>query len=109
MNASDAEALGLETGDTAVIENQYGRILRRVSATERMMPGVAAISHGAWSKKNAEGIDIAGPDSAITAPASTGQGQGSYNAQIVAIEPYGGDPLEPDAAFSVSDDVASVE
>lgn len=105
MNAADAAALGLKSGDTAVISNQHGSILRRVSATERMMPGVMAISHGAWSKKNAEGIDLAGPDSALTAPASTGQGQGAYNAQIARIERYEGDPLPADAEFSVSDDV----
>lgn len=109
MNASDAAELGLANGDTALVSNQFGSVLRRVSATERMMPGVCAITHGGWSKKNAEGIDVSGPDSALTAPASTGQGQGSYNAQIVKIAPYDGDSLDPDAEFSVSDDVMGVE
>lgn len=109
MNAADAAEKGLQTGDTVLISNPYGGILRQVSATERMMPGVVAISHGAWSKKNSEGLDLAGPDSAITAPSSTGQGQGCYNAQLVEIELYDGEPLEADAEFSVSDDVMGIQ
>lgn len=108
MNAGEAAEMGLKSGDTVVVENEYGSVLRQVSATQRMMPGVCAITHGGWSRKNKDGIDVAGPDSALTASTSTGQGQGSYNSQIVTIKPYEGAALEADAAFSVSDDVMNV-
>ena len=108
MSAADARERGIETGDAVEVRNEFGTVLRRASVTERMMPGVCAITHGAWSKKNAQGIDVAGPDSALTAPSSTGQGQGAYNSQIVDIAKYQDEELGADCEFPIVDELGIV-
>lgn len=45
----DAEALGLRSGDEAVIANDHGRTLARVALSDDIAPGVACLHEGAWA------------------------------------------------------------
>jgi trimethylamine-N-oxide reductase (cytochrome c) len=47
MNPSDAEARGIRSGDVVNISNERGIVLAGAYVTERIMPGVVGIDHGA--------------------------------------------------------------
>ena len=37
ISLEDAESLGIETGDTVLVENDYGRVVRQACVTNRIM------------------------------------------------------------------------
>lgn len=97
INAEDAKEKGIETGDTVVIFNEKGKILRQASVIEGLMPGCIACPHGRRSKFNWEtGIDEGGNENTLL-----GEGQQSpyfkqaegYNSCLVDFEKYEGDSL----------------
>jgi anaerobic selenocysteine-containing dehydrogenase len=47
MNAADAAARGIENGDVVKVYNERGAVLGGAYVTERMMPGVVYMDHGA--------------------------------------------------------------
>ncbi|MEM3602694.1 MAG: molybdopterin-dependent oxidoreductase [Candidatus Bathyarchaeia archaeon] len=47
INPLDAEKLGVKTGDIAKVFNERGTVLCGVRVTERIMPGVVSVDHGA--------------------------------------------------------------
>lgn len=97
INSKDAQEKGVSDGDAVLVYNQYGKILRQASITERMMPGVVAVPHGAWVEMDeATGIDHAGADNVLCAPAASGVGVSGYNTNLVNFEKYDGPALEPD-------------
>lgn len=47
MNPADASARGIESGDVVKIYNERGTVLCGAYVTERIMPGVVSVEHGA--------------------------------------------------------------
>ncbi|BAS26235.1 molybdopterin-dependent oxidoreductase [Limnochorda pilosa] len=100
MNPRDAAERGIEHGDTVLITGKHGKSLRPVQLTERMMPGVVALPHGAWVELDDEkGVDKAGADNIMCGAVPTGQGTSGWNSVIVQVEKWQGEPLKPDAEW----------
>ena len=48
IHPTDARSRGISTGDVVLVRNQRGAILAQAFVTERVMPGVVVVHHGAW-------------------------------------------------------------
>jgi anaerobic dimethyl sulfoxide reductase subunit A len=96
MNAIDAEARGLKTGDTVLISSQYGKILRNVAVTQSVMPGVAQVWHGSWDDFDEDGIDHGGCSNTLIGVNTMGYGAQPYNSTLVEVEKWTGTPLPAD-------------
>jgi len=97
INTQDAKEKGIVDGDTVLIYNEFGKTLRPAALTERLMPGVLALPHGAAVDLDEEtGIDKAGADNVLCGPICSGIGTSGYNTTLVNFEKYTGPALEPD-------------
>jgi anaerobic dimethyl sulfoxide reductase subunit A len=98
MNPIDAEARGIKHGDIVQITSRHGKVIRPVAVSERIMPGVVNLPHGAWVEMDeTTGVDKAGADNILSGPISTGQGISGWNSQNVQVEKYEGPiQLDPD-------------
>lgn len=100
MNPIDAAARGIQTGDFVKITSSEGSAIRPVVVTERIMPGVTFIGHGAWTEYDETlGLDKAGSDNYLEAGVPTVEGHSGYNTQIVQVEKWNGPRLAPDARW----------
>lgn len=97
LSAKDAEEKGIKTGDTVLVYNQYGKILRTASVLEIIMPGCVGVPHGAWIDLDEEsGIDLGGSDNCLCGHSLSGMGVTGYNNYNCNFQKYDGDPLVPD-------------
>ena len=93
--AADARAEGIEDGDTVKITSRHGSVLRIACVTERFMPGVIGLPHGAWPDIDPEtGIDRGGADNILRG--GTGTGLSGFNSTIAKLEKWEGEPLYRD-------------
>jgi anaerobic dimethyl sulfoxide reductase subunit A len=100
MNPIDAEARGIQSGDIVLITSSEGSALRPVVVTERIMPGVTSLPHGAWTEfDDSLGLDKAGSDNFLEAGVPTVEGHSGFNSQIVQVEKWTGQDLLPDARW----------
>ena len=100
MNPIDAEARGIQTGDIVKITSSEGSAIRPVILTERIMPGVTFLPHGAWTEfDDSLGLDKAGSDNFLEAGVPTVEGHSGFNSQIVQVEKWSGSDLAPDAQW----------
>jgi len=98
LSAKDAKDRGVQTGDTVQISSRHGKTLRLAMVTERLIPGVVGLPHGAWVEVDEKtGIDKAGADNYLTGCIPSGQGISGWNSTVCQVEKYSGTPLEPDA------------
>jgi anaerobic dimethyl sulfoxide reductase subunit A len=96
INSNDAAAKGITDGDTVRIFNENGSALRPASVTERIIPGVIGIPHGAQCLIDEKtGFNIAGSDNWLTYPDVTGLGAAGYNSQRCDFEKWS-EQLPPD-------------
>ncbi len=97
LNASDAAEKGIKDGDTVLIWNAYGKILRTATVLETLMPGYLEVPHGSWvDMDEKEGIDRGGADNVLCGPVSSGMGVSGYNNYNCNFEKYEGEKLIPD-------------
>ena len=96
MNQVDAQQLEIDSEDTILISNDTGKILRRVSISPLIMPGVIIIGQGAWTKMNAIGIDEGGNANVLSPGRMCGEGQTPWNTVIVNVEKWMGASPAPD-------------
>lgn len=97
INPIDAQARGIETGDTVLVSSKHGKVLRKACVTEEYMPGVVGMGEGAWVEMDEEtGIDKAGATNSLCGTHPTGQGEEPWNTTIVQVEKWTGEPLEAD-------------
>ncbi|AOM83570.1 molybdopterin-dependent oxidoreductase [Salisediminibacterium beveridgei] len=95
--AADAKERGVKDGDTVKITSKHGETLRIAHVTERLMPGVVGLMHGAWVEIDPEtGIDRAGSDNILTGSIPTGQAISGWNSVIGDFEKWEGTPLKED-------------
>jgi len=85
INASDAEKLGIRTGDTVEIWNDRGGVVVPAYVTERVHPGVLVLHEGAWMDLDKDGWDRAGNPDFLTDDAPSPAGAFSYNNAQVRI------------------------
>ena len=90
MNPVDAAARNLQDGDLAEVCNDRGRICMPVRVTDRIMPGVTAISQGAWYRPDENGPDTAGSINVLTSlhPTPYARGNGQHT-NLVEVTRYG--------------------
>ena len=97
LNAEDAKAKGIADGDTVLLTSPHGKCLRVASLSNRFIPGVVGLPHGAWvDMDESTGIDRAGSDNILTGQIQSGQGVSGWNTCICNIEKYN-EALTPDA------------
>lgn len=97
VSTQDAADKGVSNGDIVRVWNNAGQVIRPVSVSARLMPGVVALPHGAWVEMDEEtGIDKAGSANVLTESVSSGCGVAGYNTNIVNFEKYTDKSLEPD-------------
>jgi anaerobic dimethyl sulfoxide reductase subunit A len=100
MNPIDAAARGIKEGDTVKITSSEGSTIRHVLITDRLMPGVTYLPHGAWTEfDEALGVDKAGSDNYLEAGVPTVEGHSGFNSQIVEVEKWDGPRLLPDSQW----------
>jgi anaerobic dimethyl sulfoxide reductase subunit A len=96
MNPLDAAPRGLADGDIALIRSRYGKVIRPVFLSDRILPGVVTLGEGAWAEiDEATGIDKAGATNTLSGGIPSGQGTDAYNSCVVEVEKYNG-VLDPD-------------
>ena len=86
MNASDAEARGIRNGDMVRVFNDRGETVIRARVTERIMPGVVDLPHGAWYAPDEKGVDRAGCANVLTSEEYSPGGSFPYNTALVQVE-----------------------
>lgn len=96
MNPVDAQPLGLQDEDTCLIQSKFGKILRRVTVTPTIMPGVVSLGEGNTVNYDPEtGIDRGGSVNTLEGDAFVADGFSPFNSLLVKVEKYDGEPLEP--------------
>jgi anaerobic dimethyl sulfoxide reductase subunit A len=106
MNPLDAESRGLRNNDQVIISGKIkatdhlktGRkMLRRVTVTPTVMPGVLITVEGPWFKYNdteldgaADTVDISGNPNTVTDDTLCGEGQMPWNTVLCEVEKYTG-------------------
>jgi anaerobic dimethyl sulfoxide reductase subunit A len=101
MNPIDAKKLGIKSGDIVKITSSEGSSIRPVMLTDRLMPGVTYLPHGAWTEFDDElGVDKAGSDNYLEAGVPTVEGHSGFNSQIVKVEKWEGARLMPDSKWA---------
>ena len=85
INASDAKALGIKTGDTVEVWNGRGSVVVPAYVTERVMPGVAVIHEGSWIDIDENGIDRSGNPDMLTLDEPSPAGAFAYNTVLCSI------------------------
>jgi anaerobic dimethyl sulfoxide reductase subunit A len=96
INPLDAEKLGVKKDETVLISSHYGKVLRRVNITPRIMPGVVILGQGNWTDLDQDGIDRGANTNTLNGPIFVGEGHQPYNTCLVKIEKWTGTPVEPD-------------
>ncbi len=105
MNPDDAQEVGVADGDTVLVSSRWGKILRKVSTTEHMMPGVVAVPNGGWPKFDEDGIDRGGCTNTLVGAPPSGLGHSPYNNVNVKVEKWDGDSPAADEDAQIILDV----
>lgn len=97
VSAADAVEKGIVSGDDVVVFNKYGKVVRKASVLENMMPGVVGLPHGAWIDLDEnEEYDLGGADNVLCGSAISGCGVSGYNNYTCNFEKYTGTALPAD-------------
>lgn len=101
ISKADADEKGIVSGDTVILWNDNGKVLRQAQVTRRLMPGNILLPHGAAVEIDEKtGIDLAGSDNMLVSPnKSTALGNNGYNSTLVNFEKYDGEALQPDCTW----------
>lgn len=88
INVKDADARGIKEGDLVRVFNDRGKVVITARVTERIMPGVVRIYHGAWPALSEDGTDMAGNPNFLTSDRPSPAGSFPKNTALVQIEKY---------------------
>lgn len=88
MHPKDAQARGITEGQQVLIWNDRGRVQIGAHLTERIMPGVVALSQGAWYAPDENGTDHGGCINVLTSlrPTPYARGNGQHT-NLVEVRP----------------------
>jgi anaerobic dimethyl sulfoxide reductase subunit A len=100
MNPMDAASRGIKNSDVVKVTSSEGSSIRHVLVTDRIMPGVTIMPHGAWLEfDDGLGVDKAGSDNYLEAGVPVGEGNMGFNSQMVQVEKWNGPALPPDSRW----------
>ena len=85
INTKDAEARGIQDGDTVKVFNERGEIRILAKVTERIMPGVVDLPQGAWYDPDKQGIDRGGCANVLTRDKHSPGGAACHNTALVEV------------------------
>ena len=85
INPADAQARGVSDGDLVRVFNDRGEIRISARVTERIMPGVVDVPHGAWYDPDENGLDRGGCPNVLTKHAYSPGGATNYNTCLVEV------------------------
>ncbi|MFC1919908.1 molybdopterin-dependent oxidoreductase [Chloroflexota bacterium] len=85
INSGDAVVRGIGNGDNVRVFNERGEVLIRARVTERIMPGVVDLPHGAWYDPDEKGVDRGGCPNVLTSDAYSSGGSLAYNSCLVEV------------------------
>lgn len=85
VNASDAQKLGIKTGDIVEVYNGRGKTVVPAYVTERCMPGTAVLHEGAWMDIDENGVDRSGNPDVLTLDEPSPAGSFAFNTILVNI------------------------
>lgn len=97
LNSEDASNKEIKDGDTVVLFNDYGKVLRNAIVTERLVPGIVCQPHGGWLDLDENtGIDSGGAENCLTRGYTTVSGVSGFNSCLLDFEKYDGPELISD-------------
>ncbi|UAY77221.1 molybdopterin-dependent oxidoreductase [Pasteurella canis] len=89
INPLDAQARNIKNGDMIRIFNDRGEVQIHAKVTPRIIPGVVALSEGAWYAPDSKGVDHAGCVNVLTtqrpSPLAKGNPQHSNLVQVEKV------------------------
>ena len=86
INAEDAAVRGIKNGDEIHIYNDRGKIAIEAWVTCRIIPGVVAVTEGAWYDPDETGIDRGGCPNTLTLDDYSPGGASTLKAVLVEVE-----------------------
>jgi anaerobic dimethyl sulfoxide reductase subunit A len=86
INTVDADTRGIKDGDIVEVFNDRGRVIIPARVTERIMPGVVDLSHGAWPRLDKDGVDRGGCPNMLTRDAYSPGGSYVTNTCLVQVK-----------------------
>jgi anaerobic dimethyl sulfoxide reductase subunit A len=85
INFEDARARNISDGDMVRVFNDRGEVAITARVTERIMPGVVDVPHGAWYNPDEKGVDRGGCANVLTADGYSPSGGFAYNTALVEV------------------------
>jgi anaerobic dimethyl sulfoxide reductase subunit A len=86
INPRDAEAADVQENDWVNVWNDRGRIRIRAHVTDRIVPGVLALSQGGWYTPDEKGVDIRGCVNTLSTSRPTPLAKGNpQHSNLVAL------------------------
>ena len=86
ISSQDAQTRGVSDGDMVRVFNDRGEMVIPARVTERIMPGVVDVPHGAWYRPDENGVDRGGCANVLTNDTYSPGGAFAYNTALVQIE-----------------------
>jgi len=86
MNPEDARARNINEGEMVRVFNDRGEMIIPDKVTERIMPGVIDVPHGAWYDPDEKGVDRGGSANVLTSDEYSPSGAFAYNTALVQVE-----------------------
>jgi anaerobic dimethyl sulfoxide reductase subunit A len=86
LSSQDARARNISDGDMVRVFNDRGEMVIPAKVTERIMPGVVDVPHGAWYNPDEKGVDKGGCANVLTADEYSPSGGYVYNTALVEVE-----------------------
>ena len=85
INSKDALARGIRDGEMVRVFNDRGEMIIQAKVTERIMPGVVDVPHGAWYDPDEKGVDRGGCVNVLTSDTYSPGGSFTYNTGLVEV------------------------
>jgi len=86
INTDDAHARNVKDGELVRVFNDRGVVIVPAKVTERIMPGVVDLPHGAPYMPDENGVDRGGCANVLTGERYSPGGSFAYNTSLVQVE-----------------------
>ncbi len=86
ISSEDARARNIADGEMVRVFNDRGEMVIRARVTERIIPGVVDVPHGAWYDPDKKGVDRGGCANMLTSDELSPSGGFAYNTVLVQVE-----------------------